>query len=180
MSTRECYRRCVRAANTLGSAGYNHSRKLLSARLKQAFKTGSATPEQQLRTTEFLERAARYKGTEHNVIRNMLTIEAVRYPMNIKRHRHNKLDYDNEQVKNGLEYVMATFNVPGPKEYNEALKQGKLPELPEANRALSDLIKHLNMTQYSDYDALIKGLNETLGLALPMDEPLPEFNQWQS
>lgn len=167
MSTRECYRRCVRAANTLGNAGYNHSRKLLSARLKQAFKTGSASPQQQVRTTEFLERAARYKGTEHSVIRNMLTVEAARYPVR----SHKGQDVDDNQLQNGLEYVIGTFNVPGPKEYGEALKQGKLPELPDTTRALTDLMRHKTQNQYADYEALIKGLNETMGLALPLDKP---------
>lgn len=172
MSTRECYRRCVRAANTLGHAGYNHSRKLLSARLKQAFKTGSASPQQRLRTTEFFERAARYKGTEYSVIRNMLTVEAARYPVYQKRARsYKRQEGDDDQLQNGLEYVMGTYNVPGPKEYGEALKQGKLAELPDGTRALSDLIRYKTQNQYAEYEALIKGLNETMGLALPLDKP---------
>lgn len=159
----------MRAANTLGSAGYNHSRRRLSARLKQAFESGSASPEQQLRTTEFLERAARYQGTEYNVIRNMIAIDSARHGHQKRSNPTKKLAEDEEQLKNGLEYVMATYNVPGPNQYSEALKKGKLPTMPESTRALTDLIRYGSQTQYDEYDALIRGLNETMGLALPVD-----------
>ncbi|KAG5357101.1 hypothetical protein CJU90_5922 [Yarrowia sp. C11] len=176
MSTRECYRRCVRATRTLGSAGYNHHRVWLARRLKEAFETGSASPQQLLRTTEFVERAARYKGTEYDVIRNMLTVDAawsqrkrsVATRRAWKEEEKNQEEEEMDQLMNRLEYVVATFTVPGPKEYSEALRQGKLPEITESTQALSRLIKYSSQSQNDEYYDLVKGLNETMGLALPV------------
>ncbi|KAG5366243.1 hypothetical protein CJU89_0659 [Yarrowia sp. B02] len=167
MSTRACYRRCVRAANTIATSGYNSSGKFLAATLKDAFAKGSATPEQQLRTTEFLERAARYRGVESDVIRNMITIDVVRRANLVGLNPYKRQGMGNEEFEGALHFALS-HNLPGAKEYSEALREGKLPDIRENTRLFSDVIKLENHYLYSEYDNLIKGLNQTMNMALPL------------
>lgn len=155
----------------MGTVGYTHSRLVLTERLKKSFETGSATPQQIANTAEFLERAARYRGTEYDVIRNMITIEVARDASQPANRRQNvpKKEADSvEEIINNMEFAMAKADIPGPKEYSEALRQGKLPEIPSSARVLGEVIKYKARTNYAEYHALIEGLNESMDLALPL------------
>lgn len=168
MTTRECYRRCVRAANTIGVAGYNHRGKHLKKVLRNSFADGSASPDQTLRTTEFLERAARYNGVEYAVIQNMIAVENSRVS---SASRLLGKKYNLERVVEDAEWSIGTYPVPGPREYNEAFKKGELPTLPDNGKTLFHLIKYREATKFAEYEAMVAGINESLGLVLPMIIP---------